>query len=118
MGTIYTSRIGYQGSSGLDSRVKSAEGIGKILAPTWALVGGHKHWQGKTPLTDEQYTDQYLDLLRTRYRANEQAFIDIIQREHVVLLCYCRSGIFCHRHLALGVLEKIAHAKGLPFTRG
>lgn len=118
MGTVYTSRIGYQGPSGLDITVKSAKGIGEILAPTWVLVGGYKHWEGKTPLTDEQYTDRYLDLLRTRYRANEQAFTEIIQREHVVLLCYCRTGVFCHRHLALDVLEKIAHAKGLPFARG
>lgn len=118
MGTVYTSRIGYHGQSGLDITVKSAEGIGEIFAPTWALVSGHKHWQGYTPLTDQQYTDIYLDLLRARYRADEHAFIEIIQREHVVLLCYCRTGVFCHRHLALDVLDKIAHAKGLPFTRG
>ena len=118
MGTVSTSRIGYRGEAGLDITVKSAKGIGEILAPTWTLVGGHKHWQGYTALTDEQYTELYLDLLRSRYRGNEQAFIEIIQRPHVVLLCYCRTGVFCHRHLALDVLEKIAHAKGLPFARG
>jgi hypothetical protein len=118
MGTVYTSRIGYRGDAGLDITVKSAKGIGEILAPTWALVGGYKHWQGYTALTNEQYTNLYLDLLRSRYRTNEQAFIQLIQRPQLVLLCYCRSGVFCHRHLALDVLEKIANAKGLPFTRG
>lgn len=118
MGTVYTSRIGYRGQSGLDITVKSAKGIGEILAPTWTLVGGYKHWHGYAVLTDQQYTELYLDLLRSRYRANEQAFIELIQRPQLILLCYCRSGVFCHRHIALDVLEKIAHAKGLPFTRG
>jgi len=118
MGTICTSRVGYQGPSGLDVTVKSATGIGQLLAPTWALVGGYKHWQGYLPLTEQQYTDKYLALLRARYLANEEAFIEIIQREHLVLLCYCRAGVFCHRHLALDVLEKIACAKGLPVHRG
>jgi uncharacterized protein YeaO (DUF488 family) len=81
-------------------------------------VGGHKHWHGYTALSDDQYTEKYLDLLRQRYRANEQAFIELIQRPQLVLLCYCRSGVFCHRHIALDVLEKIANAKGLPFMRG
>ena len=118
MGTICTSRVGYPGPSGLDITVKSATGPGQVLAPTWALVGGYKNWQGYVPLTEQQYTETYLDLLRVRYRANEQAFIEIIQREHVVLLCYCRAGVFCHRYLALEVLEKIACAKGLPVQRG
>lgn len=118
MGTVFTSRIGYQGSSGLDITVKSATGIGELLAPTWALVGGYKHWQGYSPLNEAQYTEHYLELLRTRYRSNEQAFLAIAQRPQLVLLCYCRIGAFCHRHLALDALEKIASAKGLPFTRG
>jgi hypothetical protein len=33
-------------------------------------------------------------------------------------LCFCRAGTFCHRHLAVTVLEKIAQARGLPFMRG
>jgi hypothetical protein len=118
MGTVYTCRIGYHGSAGLDITVKSASGIGTLLAPTWALVGGHKGWQGYEPLTDAEYTERYLELLRSRYRRSEQAFTDLIQRPELVLLCYCRAGVFCHRHLALDVLDKIAHAKGLPFARG
>src|SRR5262249_29208133 len=118
MSTVYTSRIGYRGEAGLHITVKSANGIGTLLAPTWALVGGHKHWHGYSALTDAQYIEKYLDLLRSRYRANEQAFIELIQHPQLVLLCYGRSGVFCHRNIALDVLEKIANAKGLPLTRG
>lgn len=118
MGLIYTSRVGYKGPGALDITVKSASDAGRILAPTWALVGGHKHWAGYAPLTDDQYTALYLDILRGRYRENEQAFIELICRAETVLLCYCPAGVFCHRHLAVKVLKKIATAKGLTLFCG
>src|SRR6476660_3209420 len=96
---VCTSRIGFRGQDGLDVTVKSAQGIGRVLMPTWELVGGYKGWKDREPLSEQQYTDRYLELLRTRYRTDERPFIEILQRERVVLLCYCRTEVFCHRHL-------------------
>src|SRR5258708_14303563 len=104
MGTLYTSRIGYRGSDGQDITVKSATGIGRLLAPTWAMVGGVKHWQGYKALTPAQYTTLYYDLLRSRFRADRPSFLDLVQRERLVLLCFCPAGAFCHRHLAVNLL--------------
>ena len=118
MGVIYTSRIGYVGSDGLDITVKSAIGVGRLLAPTWAMVGGLKRWAGYEPLVPAQYVDQYYTLLRTRYRADPQPFFDLIHRERLTVLCFCSVGVFCHRYLAVDILEKIAYAAGLPFARG
>ena len=55
MGTLFTSRIGYRGECGLDITVKSATGLGRLLAPTWAMVGGVKDWQHYKALTPEEY---------------------------------------------------------------
>jgi hypothetical protein len=118
MCVVYTSRVGYPGSDGLDITVKSAAGIGTLLAPMWAMVGGLKRWPGYEPLTPAQYVERYAALLRARYRADSRPFFDLIHRERVVLLCFCPAGVFCHRHLAVDILEKIAFAAGLPFTRG
>ena len=118
MTTIYTSRVGYRGADGLDITVKSATGIGRLLAPTWEMVGGVKGWQGYPALTPEHYTDLYYTLLRERYKANQQSFLDLLQRERLVPLCFCPVGAFCHRHLAVDILEKIGVAKGLPVVRG
>src|SRR5258708_38983906 len=101
MGTLFTSRIGYQGPDGLDITVKSATGIGRLLAPTWAMVGGVKHWNRYKTLTSEEYTALYYELLRNRFRADRQPFLDLVQREYLVLLCFCPVGAFCHRHLAV-----------------
>lgn len=127
MCVVYTSRIGYTGADRLDTTVKSGNGLGKLLAPTWELVGGIKHhetqgadprWLKYSPITQEQYVQGYYELLRARYQANAKAFLTILQLDRVVCCCYCKAGIFCHRHLAVEILEKIATAKGLPFERG
>src|SRR5260221_1877531 len=115
---VYTSRIGQANGSALDITVKSATGLGKVLAPTWELVGGVKGWKGYTQLSPEQYTERYYELLRARFRANSAAFLEILEREEIALACYCRQGVFCHRHLAVDILEKIAQSRGLPFVRG
>ncbi|MHB8624573.1 MAG: DUF488 family protein, N3 subclade [Aggregatilineales bacterium] len=124
---IYTSRIAYIGQDRLDTTVKSGAGIGKLLAPTWDLVGGIKHhetegsdprWVKYTPMTREQYVEGYYALLRKRYKANALPFLALLERERLTICCYCAVGAFCHRHLAVDILEKIALAKGMPFARG
>jgi len=111
---VCTGRVSYDGADGLDITVKSGIGIGKVFAPTWDMVMGVK--QGR--ITEAEYTEQFLNLLRERYRQNEAAFAEVLKRERVVLLCYCRARAFCHRHLVVDVLEKVAKAKLLPFERG
>jgi hypothetical protein len=118
MTTILTGHIGYCGADGLDITVKSGRGCARVLAPTWALVGGLNHWRRYEPLTPEEYTVRYYQLLRSRYRANPQPFLDILAQKQVVLVCFCHSAAFCHRQLAVDILEKIAHAHKLPFIRG
>src|SRR5258705_12647969 len=126
---MFTSRIAYQGKDRIDATVKSGEGLGDALAPTWALVAGHKLYEAQQennpdeisrwayhkfsgnpvePLNDEQYTEQYLSLLRDRYTEDKQPFLNILDQRRVTLACYCGPGEFCHRHIAVNVLEKIA----------
>jgi len=75
---IFTSRISYAGQDKIDTTVKSGEGLGDVLAPTWALVAGYKLYEAQQadnqaeidrwkqdkysgdltePLTDQQYTE-------------------------------------------------------------
>lgn len=126
---FYTSRVAYRGVDRIDTTVKSGAGLGKLLAPTWTLVGGIKRhetqgsdprWLKYAPLTREQYIDGYYALLRTRFQADASGFLELLCRERIVICCYCAAGAgtFCHRHLAVDILGKIAIAKGLPFEKG
>src|SRR4051812_20027282 len=126
---IFTSRVSYEGKDRIDATVQTGAGLGDALVPTWSLVAGHKlyeaqrendqpemerwgydRYSGQTtePLTDEQYTARYLQLLRTRFSENSQPFLDILKRQRATITCYCAPGKFCHRHLAVNVLGKIA----------
>ncbi|MBX3085063.1 MAG: hypothetical protein KF716_25745 [Anaerolineae bacterium] len=136
---VLTSRHSYSGKDRVDATVKSSEGPGDCLTPTWRLVAGHKLYTAQqagnqaeidrwrvskltaeptTSLTNEQYTAEYIGLLRQRYAENKQPFLDLVQRDQVTLTCYCAAGQFCHRHIAVDVLEKIANHHQLPFERG
>lgn len=113
--TIATGRIGLDDADAVDTTVKSAStDEGRALAPTWDMVMGYK--EGR--LTDAQYTDQYLKLLRERYAKDPAPFLSLLQRERTVLLCYCADGEFCHRHIAQGVLLKIARSHGVVAFNG
>jgi uncharacterized protein YeaO (DUF488 family) len=128
---ISTSTIAQCGERVLNITVKSSNGsLGTILAPSWELVGGHKRfrnpddkrWKDHSPLNDEQYTDMYIKLLQDRYRKEvkasasekrENRFHTIAQMGAVTLACYCADGDFCHRHIAVDVISKIAKSLGI-----
>ncbi len=105
--------------------MSAATQIGKLLAPTWKLVGGIKKWQAEhtpdghtielndyfsnaAPISWDEYVEQYTHLLRVRYHDNPLPFQTIIKAERRVLACYCTDTSCCHRTLAAGVLQKIA----------
>lgn len=122
---LYTSRITNTDPAAIDITVKSASTpIGRYLAPTKSMVYGHKAFTGDsrfsryTPLSTEQYTERYYQLLRPRYQANPDIFHEALTRDKVILCCYCRAGNFCHRHLAADILFKIAQHEGISVKLG
>lgn len=122
MCTIHTGRVGRIYPDALDITVKSATGIGRLLAPTKAMVYGYKAGTGDTrfnnyrALSEADYTTQYLDLLRTRYRANRRAFEQLLAQDWT-MQCYCTPGAFCHRRIvAEYVLPRIAQQIEVAYT--
>ena len=80
-----------QGVSGIDTTVKSAQGIWRALAPSWDMVMGYK--QGT--LSWEAYCAQYAKFLA---RVPNAVWDALAQEEQRTLLCYCRDGWNCHTH--------------------
>ncbi|MBN1430341.1 MAG: hypothetical protein JXB07_18370 [Anaerolineae bacterium] len=100
----------------LDITVKSGQGLGRLLAPNWEMVMGIK----RQTLSQDSYTDRYLDLLRTRYRSNKAGFIQLLTPDSGELLmgCFCVPHTFCHRYIAVEVLQKIGRAHGITVEYG
>lgn len=67
---------------GIDTTVKSAQGIWRAFAPRWEMVLGYKNGT----VSEAEYTVQY-----------EQ----ILTRVPDTVCCYCRSRSFCHTHLII-----------------
>lgn len=65
------------------------------LAPRWDMVLGHK--QGT--VSDQAYTQMYLEILNFWWDEDPMFFEQLQTKPRIALGCYCRSGVFCHRHL-------------------
>lgn len=108
--TIHTACINSRDPDALDITVKSAATPeGRALAPEWEMVNGVKGGC----LTEAQYRENYLALLRKRFAADSSPFLEILSRPRVVLTCYCAAGDFCHRLIASEVLAKIGTSRGI-----
>jgi uncharacterized protein YeaO (DUF488 family) len=97
---VYTSRINYKGDGRLDITVKSGS---KLFAPTWGMVWGIKN---KT-MTEEEYTKRYINLMRNSYTDHYDEWQELLNKEKVVLCCYCKKGDFCHRYILADILVKL-----------
>ena len=153
-GTLATGQFSYRGPDRVDITLKTYMklwgfmGPGCFLVPThdmehpdYRLVGGLKHHQqivsgcaptakdawflGLTPLTEADYEERYLEILRTRYRRNPDYLLSVFMlpglffvRPETTLTCYCKAGEYCHRHLAAEVLGKIALRHGVALLGG
>jgi hypothetical protein len=60
------------------------------LFPSWELIMGSKNGT----ISEEEYTEKYLNYLNTLNKEKIKADL-----EDKVLLCWCKKGKFCHRHI-------------------
>lgn len=72
----------------------------KLLAPTWEIITAVKN--GK--ISELQYIEQYMNLLFDRGVTPEQILNDL--PENAILLCYEKSGDFCHRRIVAKWIEQ------------
>lgn len=79
------------------------------FAPTWDMI--HAYKEGS--LSREEYTLQYLELMRQSFRDNQRAWSDVVwqvthYKMRLVILCYCKPPPeFCHRHLLAEMFQKV-----------
>jgi uncharacterized protein YeaO (DUF488 family) len=90
----------------IDITVQSSRPPWNIFAPTWELVKDYKG--GK--ISENQYTEEYMELMRSRYKNNKDIFQQVIQLamvKNIALACYCPPESFCHRHLLKNIFMSI-----------
>ena len=116
MSVIYTGRVQQHrvylnlGYVFIDTTVKSGN---KLFAPTWDMVMGHKDGT----ISDEEYLARYRPMMTLSYNNNKQMWVDILtSNAPLVLCCYCKHGVFCHRHSLYSYFQHVANHLKLDVT--
>lgn len=76
----------------LDITVRS--GI-KAFAPHGHDLAAYK----RGGMSDEEYTERYLDKMAQSRRANREQWDHLSVLCYKAIACYCKAGDFCHRHI-------------------
>lgn len=64
-------------------------------------------------VSDDQYTEVYLNKLKTHLRSSPEDFQSFLEKPGpLAVACYCRAGKFCHRHLFVGFIQEVADDNG------
>lgn len=89
-----------------------------FLAPLDSMVKAHKNATGTwarnrykvspeiQAAADAKYTKEYFALLLTRWAEVKAWLRSLSAEQDITLLCYCREGDFCHRHLLADLIRK------------
>jgi hypothetical protein len=91
---VWTAQYRYPGPHRLDITVKGKDPVGKVFAPTWPMVTAHKNTQD-----NDAYIASYHKMMSSSYTFNRKIWEELLDRDYVVLVCFCAYGKFCHRHL-------------------
>ena len=93
----------------IDTTVKTGY---KELAPTWDMAMSYK----KGELSEDKYTELYLDILKTSYQNNPSFWADLLNSDVVALGCYCKPDNFCHRLILTDFLKQKCFEEDTDFT--
>lgn len=81
----------------------------KVFAPDFNLVKMYKRGE----ITEEVYTAFYHEKMAQSQIENKKYWDHLEKRSPLALACYCRAGVFCHRHLLLKLVQDYYATKGV-----
>ena len=79
----------------LDITIKGKDPLGKYFAPTWNIVMDIKN--GK--INEEEYTNLYHQQMMNSHKNNTDKWEEVLNKDEIVLICFCKAYGFCHRYL-------------------
>jgi uncharacterized protein YeaO (DUF488 family) len=101
---IFTAQYRYNGPNRLDITVSSKNNTwGRMFAPTWDMVMGHK----RGILSDAEYTEQYHTLMHSSMAHYKQHWTHLFNMPCVVPVCFCPAGAFCHRVVLATMIQSL-----------
>jgi len=93
----------------IDATLKSGD---TRLAPDPKLLFDYKSGS----ITDNEYSDRYLKIMRNRFRENKHLLLDLLAGRDIAIACYCKANTFCHRLILKDILMKIAISENIELV--
>ena len=87
----------------LDITAKGKDSLGKYFAPKWNIVIDLKN----NKISEEEYTVLYHQQMLNSYENHQYKWKELLNKDEVVLICFCKASDFCHRHLLAQYLVNI-----------
>lgn len=104
---IYTAQYNYKGPNRTDITIKSAKQPWNVFAPTWDMVNDYLKGP-KDKAAEQRYILAYDRIIAKAFMYNYKALTALLNsNETRVLVCFCKSGNFCHRVLLAKHLESL-----------
>ena len=123
--TIVTSHISYRGPGRLDCTMKGQGFVAgpadrasiSTFGPTRQMVNRVRNTRSAKPQVQQQvareYTAEYTQMMRKSYHHRKNEWLAAVNSGFLVLVCYCRQGEFCHRHILSDFMQKVAERHGI-----
>lgn len=96
---VFTAQYKYKGEDRRDVTIKSSSPPWNIFAPTWDMV--MRFTKGPKDRTAKRlYETEYRQILVRALETDGERILTLINSNKTrVLVCFCKSGEFCHRVL-------------------
>ena len=108
MPVIYTAQYRYSGPGRLDISMKGQDPIGKVFAPSKAIVYGYLY----KGMSKEQYTAEYRRLMSISWQQYNGIWQQVWAMPEVTFVCFCRAGEFCHRLILKDMFVEVGAEDG------
>jgi hypothetical protein len=80
------------------------------FAPEFENVMRYKRGE----LTEEEYTQLYLERMVVSKQKYPMRWASLKNHPQMALACYCKPGVFCHRHLFAKLMTDHLAEQGIP----
>jgi hypothetical protein len=100
---FFTAQFRYSGEDRLDITAKSKEKLGKIFSPTWDIVLAYKDGT----MSELEYSLRYLHQMRISYLKHRILWDEVLAKDLITVVCFCKAGEFCHRLELAKILQKL-----------
>lgn len=105
---VWTARISSRDPDAFNITRKSGN---TVFAPSWPLLSRvldiRKEGRAQTETEWKEYAGAYLREMSRSYRVNRSEWEALLNRQRVVLVCYCTDPARCHRRILARILESL-----------